>query len=154
MIEKAIINAFKKKEQRGWDKWPRMFWAIDLHDVIIPGTYTLNNSGRELYPHAGLILRWLTNRKDMCMILFTSSHKESIDDILGWLKKQEIVFDYVNENPECPNNDLCDFSKKLYFDVMLEDKAGFDGLVDWKNIMIALKDIGEWDRKYSHSEYL
>ena len=152
MIKDAICRAFEKKRIRGWEKYPRLFIAIDLHDVIIPGTYTLNNEGRKLYPFADSVLKWMTNRTDICMILYTSSHPKSIEDILFWLGEKGIVFDYVNENPECPNTELCDFKKKMYFDVLLEDKAGFNGKEDWIEIMSTLQNIGEWDKKTSHEE--
>lgn len=151
MITKAVEIAFRKKMTRGWDKWPRMYWAIDLHDVIIPGTYTRNNENRQLYPFANEVLQWITHREDMCPILYTSSHKDSIDDILTWLYNDyKIKFDYVNVNPECENHNLCDFSRKFYFDIMLEDKAGFNGMEDWKKIKETLINIGEWDKKDKH----
>jgi hypothetical protein len=150
-LENAIVRAFEKKEVRGWDKWPRMFWAIDLHDVIIPGTYTRNNENRQLYPFADEVLKWITNREDMCPILYTSSHKDSIDDILTWLyNNYDIKFDYVNCNPECENHNLCDFSQKFYMDILLDDKAGFDGMQDWLEIKNVLVKMGEWDKKESH----
>lgn len=148
-LKHAIERAFRKKIQGGWHKWPNMYWAIDLHDVIIPGTYTKNNDNREFYPHAKEVLKWLSNRKDMRIILFTSSHEDSITDIDSWLLKNHIAFDYFNSNPECANNALCDFSKKFYFDILLEDKAGFDGMEDWLVVKNTLIDIGEWD-KISH----
>lgn len=145
-IEKAIERAFEKKLRTGWNKWPKMFWAIDLHDVMIPGTYTRNNDGRMLYPNALEVLQWLTNRKDMAIILFTSSHIDAINDIIAWFEPQGIKFDFVNENPLCTNHHLCDFSKKFYFDLMLEDKAGFDGMEDWLVIKQTLMRLGEWDK--------
>lgn len=135
----------------GWKKWPWMYWAIDLHDVIIPGTYTKNNEGRAFYPHALEVLRWLTNRQDMKLILFTSSHKESAHEILDWMQAQGVRFSYFNENPECKNSELCDFSSKFYFDMMLEDKAGFEGMEDWLSIKQTLIDIGEWEKESHES---
>jgi len=153
MIKNAIKTAFRKKKERGWGKYPRMFWAIDLHDVIIHGTYTLNNEGRELYPDGEEVLQWLTNRKDMCLILYTSSHNNSIVDILQWLNNHGIKFDYINENPDCSDTELCSFKDKFYFDIMLEDKAGFEGKTDWLEIKNALIEEKEWDKKNSHDEF-
>lgn len=146
-LKHAIERAFRKKIQGGWHKWPFMYWAIDLHDVIIPGTYTKNNDGREFYPNAKEVLKWLSDREDMKIILYTSSHDESAKEILEWMKGFGIEFDYFNENPECPNNMLCNFNKKFYFDMMLEDKAGFEGMEDWLTIKQTLVNIGEWDKK-------
>jgi 5'(3')-deoxyribonucleotidase len=150
MISDAIKTAFEKKIRRGWDKWPHMYWAIDLHDVIIPGTYTRNNDGRQFYPNAEEVLQWLSSRQDMCIILYTSSHEDSISDIINWLADQHIVINYVNENPECKDTDLCSFSSKFYFDIMLEDKAGFMGMTDWRIIKDTLKELNEWQKKEIH----
>ncbi len=156
MIEHAIRNAFYKKfkkekidSQGNW-KYP-MFWAIDLHDVIIPGTYTRNNENREFYPSAKEVLQWLTNREDMCIILYTSSYKDSIADIIKWLGENEIKIDFINENLLCPNTELCDFSGKFYMDILLEDKAGFVGEIDWEIIKFTLKQLGQWNLKKSHN---
>lgn len=150
MIAHAVNTAFRKKNERGWTKWPRMYWAIDLHDVIIPGTYTRNNEGRQFYPDGKEVLQWLTNRKDMCLILFTSSHKDSINDILIWLKEWGIIFDHINSNPECNDTNLCSFAEKFYMDVLLEDKAGFIGETDWTVVKNTLLELNEWQKKDHH----
>lgn len=152
MIKHAIYNAFKKKRERGWDKWPSLYVVIDLHDVIIPGTYTRNNEGRTFYPDGKEVLQWFTNRKDMCLILWTSSWKKPINNILEWMEEHGIKFNYVNENPECLNTELCCFHSKFYFDLCLEDKAGFVGETDWTSIKNALIELGEWDKKETHDE--
>lgn len=151
MIEYAVNKAFQKKLQTGWEKWPKMFWCVDLHDVIIEGKFSKMNEGRCLYPVGEDVLQWLTKREDMCIILWTASHQEPADDILTWLYKDYgINFDYVNENPDCPSTDLCCFDYKFYFDMLLEDKAGFNGVTDWAKIKTALIALGEWDKPYSH----
>ncbi len=159
MIEHAIYNAFLKKAKRekldmygNW-KYP-MFWAIDLHDVIIPGTYTRNNDNRNFYPDAKKVLQWLTNREDMCIILYTSSHQDSIADIVKWLGESEIKIDFINKNPLCADGELCSFKDKFYFDLMLEDKAGFMGQTDWTEIKRVLTGLNQWKLKKSHTELI
>lgn len=127
----AIRKVYDLKEKR---RWPRIFWCIDLHDVIIEGKYNKFNDGRELAPYCKEVLQLLKEHDENCLILWTSSHSESITDMLKWLMDQDIYFDYINRNPECPNDELCDFSKKFYFNVCLEDKAGFEWKTDWKDI--------------------
>lgn len=145
MLSDAIITAFRKKSERGWNGFP-MYWAIDLHDVIIHDSYTPNNDHpRFMYSGAEEVLQLLSKRKDMSLILFTSSYDKPINDILRWLDDESnIRFDYINGNPECKNTELCDFSRKFYFDIMLEDKAGFNARSDWWVIRSTLKNIGEW----------
>ena len=144
MIRDAINTAFRKKKRRGWDKWPKMYVFVDLHDVIIKGTYTRKNDGREFYPYAEEVLRHMTKDKRFCLVLWTSSHKDAIDDIYLWLCNHNIYFDYINENPECTSNDLLDVSSKPYFDLLFEDKAGFNGDLDWLVIKNTLIELKEW----------
>lgn len=135
-----LDKAIKKNRDRGYEK---LYWCIDLHDVIIPGTYTRNNEDRELYSYAKEVLQFLTAREDMVLILWTSSHKEPVDDILKWLETFGIKFNYVNENPECPTTELADFSKKFYFEVLIDDKAGWNGETDWKILGFELNKFYE-----------
>lgn len=144
MLSDAIKNAFNKKNSRGWDKWPRLYVFIDLHDVIIPGTYTRNNDGRLFYPYAEEVLKRMSENKKFCLILWTSSHKDSINDILAWLKSYGILFDYVNENPEVKSTDLLNVEAKEYFDLLFDDKAGFVGETDWLVIKDTLEELNEW----------
>jgi len=65
------------------------------------------------------------------------------------LAEHNINFDYVNVNPECLDSNLCSFKGKFYFDLLFEDKAGFEPS-DWTNIKQALIEEGEWDKKLSH----
>ena len=138
-----IERAFAQKKSRNWDK---LFVCVDLHDCIIKGTYTLNNEGRELYPHAQEVLQWFSRRPDVVLILWTSSYKRPIREIVEWLRANRIVFQFVNENPLCPDTQLCSFRQKFYFNILLDDKAGFDGETDWLLIKEELIRIGEWEQ--------
>jgi len=54
---------------------------------------------------------------------------------VGW-KKKKINFDFVNKNPSENNTSYADFSKKFYFNILLDDKAFFEPS-DWV-------EISEW----------
>lgn len=138
-----IERAFQQKKERNW---PKLFWCIDLHDVIIAGKYNKFNVGAELFPGAQEVLQNLYARSDMCLILWTSSHNDALKNITDRLYfSYGIKFHYFSENPECPNTELCDFSKKFYFNILLEDKSSFDGPGgDWNLIKQELIRIGEW----------
>lgn len=141
-LTKHIAETFRKKKTRGW---PKVFISIDLHGVVLTPTYKRFNEGAELYPGASEVLYNWTKREDVCLILWSSSHDDSIGNIRERLfLNHGIVFDYVCENPEQPTNELCDFDKKFYFDIVLDDKGGFEGEVDWLNIETALKLAGEF----------
>ena len=102
------------------------------------------NDGAKYMPNALKVLRMLSKKDQTKLILWTSSYPAPISKILDSLEKEGVVFDFVNENRDCPNDKLCDFSKKPYFNIMLEDKAGFEGKSDWFLIEQELKRIGEW----------
>jgi hypothetical protein len=151
-----ISKAFEQKKSRKYDK---LFWAIDLHDTVITGKYNKFNEGAEIYPCAAEVLNYLYSRSDMCLILWTSSHKEALDKTLPMLEAWAgIKFHYLNENPEVPSTELCDFKSKFYFNILLDDKAGFNGNQDWITIKKTLKSIGEWKSsgkyKIEHSSYI
>jgi hypothetical protein len=135
-----IERAFSDKITR---KWEKLFICVDLHDTVIQGKYSLNSTGAEYLPNAIKVLQNLSKRKDIVLILWTSSHVVPITKVLDKLEKQGVHFKYVNCNPECPDNKLCDFSKKFYMNVILDDKAGFEK-DDWFLVEKELKRIGEW----------
>ncbi|MFA5313805.1 MAG: hypothetical protein WC375_10920 [Methanomassiliicoccales archaeon] len=146
-IRQAIIKAFEKKEKRGYKK---LYWAIDLHGTVFDADYLKRTNVREFYPCALEVLTVLASRasdlgyQDMSLILYTSSNHTEIKEAMEWLRMKGIEFNHVNCNPEFPDNDRCDFSKKFAFDIMLEDKAGFDGRYDWYEVRQALKELGYW----------
>jgi hypothetical protein len=141
-----IERCFKEKQKRGWT---RIYVCIDVHDTILEGKYNLFNEGASYMPNALNVLRQWTKREDICLILWSSSHIGPISKVYDGLLKEGVKFDYINSNPECPNTELCDFSKKPYFNILLDDKAGFvgndgNGGGDWLLIEKELKRIGEW----------
>jgi hypothetical protein len=138
-----IRRAFEQKREKGWKK---LYWCVDLHDVVIEGKYNKFNEGAAIFPHAKEFFQWANKRKDMILILWTSSYEEALDKTLLRLGEEGILFHFVNANPLEKNNSLCDFNKKFYFNILLDDKAGFDGATDWGLIINELKEIGEWDK--------
>ncbi len=135
-----LERAFRRKRETNW---PFLYISVDLHDVIIEGKYSRFNEGANLLPGAREVLRYWTERPDIKMTLWTSSHPDAITDICVRLFKEGISFDWVNENPECTNGHLCDFGRKWYADVFIDDKGGFEP-DDWALIKQELIRIGEW----------
>ena len=116
------------------NNWDKIYWAIDLHDTLFKGKYA-SDQEIVLYPYAKEVLQALTLRKDTKLIAFTCSY--ALDFKRTNLKLQEkygICFDYLNENPECDDTAYASFAKKPYFNILLDDKAGFDGEQDWYHI--------------------
>jgi hypothetical protein len=132
MISKAIIKAYQEMYQR---KWTALYFAIDLHGTIIE-RYT----GDDIKAYAGAeeALRMISSIPEIVTILFTSTSEKSLRPFDEWALDRLIFFKYLNENPECSSNKTGDFSKKFYFNVLLDDRAGFDPEVDWKEVIVSL----------------
>ena len=123
-----IADVHRQKRERDWT---HLYWCIDLHDTIITGKYNKFNQGATLFPYAKETLDYLYNSNDNIIILWSSSYVDAMVDIVD---RMGLKFHHFNANPECPSNELCDFKSKLYFNFLLDDKAGFDPHNDWQEI--------------------
>jgi len=132
MIYKSIIDAFKEKIQR---KWNVLYFAIDLHGTIIQ-----KYKGNEIVPYKYVtdVLIQLSNSPEITLILFTSTYPENLKTFYDWCKEWDINFKYLNENPDCPNNSTGDFTKKFYYNVLIDDRAGFDP-EEWIDVLQAVR---------------
>jgi len=128
-ISKLMIgNALRQKAER---KWSKIYWAIDLHDTVITGTYNKFNRGSQVFPYAKEVLDFLYHHPEHQTILWSSSYDESLNDIIA---RFNLRFNYINCNPEVDSDEICCFHKKFYFNILLDDKAGFDGNTGWLDI--------------------
>ena len=125
----AFEKAFSDKEKNNWDK---IYVLVDVHDTIMQGTHKENDYF--WYPQALDVLKEMSDMDDICLILWTGSHKETIDTIITKLKAQGICFDYINKNPEVGDTNFYCSSGKLYFNVGIDDRFGFDVERDWNAI--------------------
>jgi len=81
------------------------------------------------------------------MILWTSSFPEEIMQYVKIFEKDGIHFDGVNKNPgiSSKNGNFGYYEDKFYFNVLFEDKAGFNPEKDWKEVfeyLISCEVIG------------
>jgi hypothetical protein len=132
-----IENAYRLARERGWDK---AYWAIDIHGTMLKSDYK-KDSDKEFYPMAKETLQMLSNRPDVCLILYTCSYPDEIKAYIEFFKGHDIHFHYANENPEAANNKHGYFQAKPYFNILLEDKAGFSGDEDWLSINETISKI-------------
>ncbi len=135
-IEKNHFKALEKHPS-----WGFTYWAFDLHSTIIVPNYDNVNIPKEFYPHAKEVLQMLSKRDDMVLIMYTCSHPHEIEQYLELFEENGIHFKYVNENPEVltDHNGYGYYEKKFYFNVLFEDKAGFDAENDWYDVMKEMK---------------
>jgi hypothetical protein len=148
-VAKMFAHSFSKE-------WYETYWVIDLHGTIIEPTY----KGTEViyYPYAQNTLRLLSSRSDIKLILWTSSFPKEIESYIQRFKDDEITFDAINENPgiSSKNGNFGFYEKKFYFNVLIDDKAGFDPHKDWEKLyfyLLECKTYGyipdsRWTTKY------
>jgi len=131
----AILKAIQKQHFDSIAKhnWPHTYWAFDLHGTIIKPNYEDGNIPTEFYPHALDVLQMLNKREDICMYIFTCSHPHEQEQYVKFFKYNNIDFKWVNKNPEVPS-DYGFYEDKPYFNVLFEDKAGFDPEQDWVDV--------------------
>lgn len=101
--------------------------AVDLDRTLV-------DDDGNLIPGAKDALNYL-RESGWKIIIWTA--RPDLDDVRETLKKHGLPYDHINENPD---KDKTDPSRKIYFNVTVDDKAvAFDG--DWK------KSVAELDRR-------
>lgn len=136
MITRAIKNCFENAKRKGWDK---TYWAFDIHGTMLKPTFKTGVVSTEFYPYALEVMQILSRQKDIVRILYTCSYPEEIVQYLKYFEANEVNFQYVNENPDVCTGAYGHYDRKFYFNVVFEDKAGFDPEVDWKEVFDLLK---------------
>jgi hypothetical protein len=116
-------------------KCNKLYLAIDIHETILKPNWKTEIS-KEFYPLAKSTLQLISKREDICMILWTSSLPHLCEEYLQFFIDNDIIFDYVNENPECADTDYADFHTKFYCQVGFDDKFGFLPEKDWADLFI------------------
>lgn len=137
MVTRAIENCLRNAKERGWDK---TYWAFDIHGTILKPNYRQNEISREFYPDAIEVMQWLGKRKDIVKILYTCSYPHEIEQYIEHFGNHGIYFDYVNQNPDVADGGYGYYKDKFYFNVVIDDKAGFDGGTDWTEIKNVIKN--------------
>tara|TARA_R110000868_G_scaffold115997_6_gene309363 strand:+ start:8435 stop:8875 length:441 start_codon:yes stop_codon:yes gene_type:complete len=135
---KAFINAFKCMDRNEWD---HIYVFIDLHSTLVNPSYGHGKISTELYDGALEGLKMLYNSEDVKMVMYTCSHPHEIVEYVNFFGGVGIKWDYINENPEVKtnNNYYGCYDKKPYYNVLIDDKAGFDGENDWAELNNYLK---------------
>ena len=126
-ILKSLIKEEQKMINRGWDK---IYVFIDIHDTIFQSDY-----GRKeipvYYPMAQMTLKEMSDNPKISLGIWSSTHPKDLAKYLDIFESDKIFFDHINENVEEKNTEYACFDKKPYFNILLDDKAGFDPTTDW-----------------------
>lgn len=136
-IIKSLKISINRSQKYNWD---RLYFAVDLHGVIVKSNYeNCSSEMPEIFPEAVKALKYLSLRKDIVLILYTSTLENNLKPILRVLEDEGIIFDYFNQNPEVENSSFASFDQKFYFSLLLDDKAGFDPEEDWDRLISFLE---------------
>jgi hypothetical protein len=138
MIAKAIRHTLRNAREKGWKK---TYWAFDIHGTLLKPNYRAGEVASQFYPKAEEIMKKISSRSDIVKILFTCSYPNEIEQYLKFFAQCGITFDYVNENPEVVDGAYGYYKSKIYFNVLFEDKAGFDGESDWAVVEEILNEM-------------
>lgn len=133
-ITKAFENAFERmREQR----WEYIYVLIDIHGTIFESDYS-SDCNYNWLGNAKEALQMMSDRNDICLILWSGTHSDKLTKYWAYMVKNGIVFDYMNSNPEVGDTDI--YSKeKIYFNVGIDDKFGFEPETDWDEIISFLE---------------
>jgi hypothetical protein len=138
-LHDMFLTTFKKE-------WYETYWIFDLHGTIIKPTY--KSTQILFYPFAKETLQFLTEtRPDIKKILWTSSFPEEIKEYNKKFKRNKIKFEFINCNPDIDHikGNFGYYKEKFYFDVMFDNKAGFNPEKDWELVYWFFKDCYEND---------
>lgn len=137
-IIKAIDRAYLDKDRRGWAK---LYWFMDVHGTMIKPNYEAGNIPKEFYEHVVETLSHISELSDSCLVMYTCSHPNEIEEYIRLFSSLDIKFDYVNENPEVQTqmNGYGCYDKKPYMNILFDDKSGFDPEEDWKTVLNYLR---------------
>lgn len=122
---KRCLDSARKKE------WTNVFVAVDIHDTIVRGNYKTDELPTDFLFRAKETLQLLSKHPNVTLIMYTCSHPVEIEKYYNFFENNDIDFKYCNENPDVPDNALGCYRDKLYFNILLDDKAGFNGETEW-----------------------
>jgi hypothetical protein len=127
MIIKAIDRAYRVMKERNWDT---IYWAIDLHGVCFKSTYE-TSTYEWINDNVVPSLLEITSHPENKIILWSGVHDFEKPEIIKFFELEGIHVDFFNCNPLEDNTLSGNFAEKFYFNILLDDKAGFDPDIDW-----------------------
>lgn len=127
-----IIKSIKRAEERMKAmSWDRIFFFVDIHETILYPDYN-NKEENKYYPFAKEVLQYLSKKTDVSLCLYTCSYPKEIERYIKFFKNHDIEFEMINKNIEVENTTYGYYQDKPYFNLLLDDKAGFEAEEDWK----------------------
>ncbi len=118
-------------------KIEKIYVLVDIHGTILAPRVDKNEISNDFYDLSKEVLKFMTNNPDYYLIMSSCSYPDQIKKYLEIFELEGIIFDSVNENKEV-NTDFGGHFLKVYANVILDDKAGFEP-GDWYYLSSILK---------------
>lgn len=133
---KAFRNANKRKDEKSWDT---LYILLDIHGCTMKPNW--DGVSTEFYPHAIEALQEICKDKTYKIIMWTCSKEEDRLHYKKLLEDSGIEIYATNSNPDTEGVlNWGDYSQKLYCNILLDDKSGFDPETEWKEIINYLNE--------------
>ena len=136
---KYIKELLDEREKNGFK---HIYFMIDVHNTIIKPSHS-KNENFIFFDYAKEVLQELSKRKDVKLIMWTSTYPLVVEMYLKKFEEIGIHFDFVNSNKDMVNDDIRCFDNKFFYDVCIDDKCGFDAERDWEKIWFIVLNSGK-----------
>lgn len=134
-INKAITSAFNRAKEKNWEY---VVFLVDIHDTIFKASFN-KFENYEYLGKAKEALQLMTSRKDVRMILWSSTYIDKLADYMYKMSDDYICFDAVNKNIKgIENTDIAYFDEKPFFSVGIDNAFGFEAETDWEEVIKSL----------------
>lgn len=114
-------------------KYRKLIIAYDFDDTV----YDFHNTGKTFWNLISILQRW---RKYSELIVFTGCEESQHKKIESYLTENEIPFDSINGDSVVKTN-----SRKIYYNVLLDDRAGISVAYNCLLRLIEKIENGEFD---------
>ena len=127
----AFRNAEERADQKGWDT---LYLLLDIHSTVMVPNW--EGKSKDFYPLCIEALQLISKDPVYKIIMWTCSKEEDRLHYKKLLEDRGIEIYSINSNPDTEGVlNWGDYSQKLYCNVLLDDKAGFDASTEWKEIL-------------------
>lgn len=130
MMLDYIKKVFRDKDRLGYEK---VYIFVDIHGTILEPSWDKEESYLYL-GKAKEVLQEFSKRSDVVLIIWSASYPEKLEEYRRKFEEDGINFTYSNNNPEVVSGRVSCFDTKPYYDILIDDKAGFYW-TEWEEIL-------------------
>lgn len=121
IVNNAVVKAYMQFELKKWDK---LYVALDIHDTVTRADY--EDVSEHLYVSAIEPLAEVSKLPEVEIILFSSCYPKDYQAYIEMFARHGVKISNFNANPEVGNTKTGCFDSKFYYNVLVDDKAGFE----------------------------